>query len=232
MTELERLRGLDQPEWMLQELVSKGSRRKLVLLGAAFCRQIHNLFIDKRTLAAIEMIERWADCEKVDDLRRARVLANRSVRWIESCTSRIRNFDPRENSTELNAAMAVWQMALLDRYQPLSNVITFLYGTAQDDRSRMGLRATLGELLCDVFRTHFLPITFDPRWLTSTVLDLARSFFEGGPRQAGGDLAGLPILADALMDAGCDDEELLAHCRGEGPHVRGCWVLDLILGKN
>jgi hypothetical protein len=42
----------------------------------------------------------------------------------------------------------------------------------------------------------------------------------------------LPILADALLDAGCDDEELIQHCRTEGPHVRGCWVIDLILSKD
>jgi hypothetical protein len=41
----------------------------------------------------------------------------------------------------------------------------------------------------------------------------------------------LPILADALIDAGCDDEAILGHCRGPGPHVRGCWVADLVLGK-
>lgn len=41
----------------------------------------------------------------------------------------------------------------------------------------------------------------------------------------------LPILADALEDAGCDNAEILDHCRGPGPHVRGCWVVDLILGK-
>ena len=41
----------------------------------------------------------------------------------------------------------------------------------------------------------------------------------------------LPILADALEDAGCDNADILAHCRGPGPHVRGCWVVDLILGK-
>jgi hypothetical protein len=41
----------------------------------------------------------------------------------------------------------------------------------------------------------------------------------------------LPILADALEEAGCTDAEILAHCRSEGPHVRGCWVVDLILGK-
>jgi hypothetical protein len=41
----------------------------------------------------------------------------------------------------------------------------------------------------------------------------------------------LPILADALEDAGCDSAKVLAHLRGEGPHVRGCWAVDLILGK-
>jgi hypothetical protein len=41
----------------------------------------------------------------------------------------------------------------------------------------------------------------------------------------------LPILADALEEAGCKDAEILAHCRGPGPHVRGCWVVDLVLGK-
>ena len=42
----------------------------------------------------------------------------------------------------------------------------------------------------------------------------------------------MPILADALMDAGCDSEEVINHCRGPGPHVRGCWVVDLILSKD
>ncbi|OWK46791.1 hypothetical protein FRUB_00490 [Fimbriiglobus ruber] len=41
----------------------------------------------------------------------------------------------------------------------------------------------------------------------------------------------MPILADALEDAGCDNIDLLAHCRGTGPHVRGCWAIDLILDK-
>jgi hypothetical protein len=45
------------------------------------------------------------------------------------------------------------------------------------------------------------------------------------------DFSAMPILADALQDAGCDDPGVLAHCRDAGPHVRGCWVIDLLLGK-
>jgi hypothetical protein len=41
----------------------------------------------------------------------------------------------------------------------------------------------------------------------------------------------MPILEDALRDAGCDNEEIMSHCGSDGPHVRGCWVVDLILGK-
>jgi hypothetical protein len=64
-----------------------------------------------------------------------------------------------------------------------------------------------------------------PAWRTEAVVGLARGMYEGG------DFAAMPVLADALEDAGCADGEILVHCRGEGPHVKGCWVVDLILGK-
>jgi hypothetical protein len=66
---------------------------------------------------------------------------------------------------------------------------------------------------------------FDPRWRTSTTVGLARGMYEGR------DFAALPILADALEDAGCDRAELLGHLRAEQPHFRGCWAVDLVLGK-
>ena len=47
----------------------------------------------------------------------------------------------------------------------------------------------------------------------------------------GGDYGGLPVLADALEEAGCTDADLLAHCRSGGGHLRGCWAVDLLLGK-
>src|SRR5262249_17270704 len=65
-----------------------------------------------------------------------------------------------------------------------------------------------------------------PSPMAVNVADLARTIYDDRSFDR------LPILADALMDAGCADEQLLAHLRSPGPHVRGCWALDLILGKN
>jgi hypothetical protein len=76
-----------------------------------------------------------------------------------------------------------------------------------------------------IFGSPFRPIVFDPKWRTEDVLGLALGIYEDGAFDR------LPMLADALMDAGCDDEQILGRCRSDGPHVRGCWVVDLVLGK-
>jgi hypothetical protein len=80
-------------------------------------------------------------------------------------------------------------------------------------------------IIRDLFGNPFRLVAFDPRWRTSDVLGLARAIYEDRAFDR------MPILADALMDAGCADDQVLAHCRGDGPHVRGCWVVDLVLGK-
>ena len=76
----------------------------------------------------------------------------------------------------------------------------------------------------DIFGNPFRPVSFAPAWLTSTVTTLARQMYDSR------DFSAMPILADALQDAGCDNADILNHCRSGGPHVRGCWVLDRILG--
>jgi hypothetical protein len=78
----------------------------------------------------------------------------------------------------------------------------------------------------DLVPNPFLPLTWNPDWFTSTVRDLARTMYEAH------EFGVMPILADALQDAGCDDEQILNHCRGARWHARGCWVLDAILGKS
>ena len=77
----------------------------------------------------------------------------------------------------------------------------------------------------DVFGHHFRRVIFDTSWRTEAVVGLARGMYKSR------DFGPMPLLADALEDAGCSDAAVLAHCRGDGPHVRGCWVVDLVLGK-
>jgi hypothetical protein len=80
------------------------------------------------------------------------------------------------------------------------------------------------QLLRDIFQP-FCPVFLDPSWLTPTALSLAHSVYEDSTFDH------LPILGDVLEDAGCTDRAILDHCRGPGPHVRGCWAVDVLLGK-
>jgi hypothetical protein len=92
-----------------------------------------------------------------------------------------------------------------------------------------GAAAAEAAAVCGLFRcvvgNPFRPVALDQSWLTPTVRALAQGIYQ----DRGFDR--LPILADALQDAGCENADILTHCRGPGPHVRGCWVVDLVLGK-
>ena len=100
------------------------------------------------------------------------------------------------------------------------------------------------ELLRDVFGNPFHPVALDPDWRTAPAVSLARRMYDAH------DFGGMPDLADALQDGGCENERILDHCRYSSPlgvvhggppaagrasrtspHVRGCWVVDLVLGK-
>lgn len=74
----------------------------------------------------------------------------------------------------------------------------------------------------------FRPITIDPLWRTwndGLIVQMAQNMYEER------DFNDLPILSDALIDAGCSNQDIIDHCRSKEPHVRGCWVVDLLLGK-
>jgi hypothetical protein len=82
-------------------------------------------------------------------------------------------------------------------------------------------------VLRDIFGNPFRSVAFSPAWRTSTAIGIATLMYD--TRNFGA----MPILADALQDAGCEDDAILSHCRDEnGIHVRGCWVVDLVLGKS
>jgi hypothetical protein len=82
-------------------------------------------------------------------------------------------------------------------------------------------------ILRDIFGNPFRPVAFHPSWQTETAVLLAKGMYESR------DFGALPILADALQDAGCENEDILNHCRdAKQVHARGCWVVDLVLGKS
>jgi len=88
------------------------------------------------------------------------------------------------------------------------------------------LLETYATYLREMFGNPFHPVTLDPSWLTSSVIALAQGIYEDRAFDR------MPILGDALMDADCDNEDILNHCRQSGEHIRGCWLLDSLLGRN
>jgi hypothetical protein len=117
-----------------------------------------------------------------------------------------------QNAAKGETALALW---LVSGWWP--GVKTELAGEA--------LPTSWRPLFDDVFGDAFRPVAFEPVWRTDTAVSLARQMYESR------DFSPMPILADALQDAGCDDGQLLGHCRGPGPHIRGCWAVDLVLAK-
>jgi hypothetical protein len=88
------------------------------------------------------------------------------------------------------------------------------------------------DLLRDILGNPFRPVAVSSAWLTPQVVAVAQAAYDQREPPAGTlDVARLAVLADALEEAGCTDQTVLDHLRGPGPHVRGCWVVDLILGK-
>lgn len=111
-------------------------------------------------------------------------------------------------------------------------IAQLVYGAyAQDTSWHRRVPAALhsADLIRDVFGSPFPPLPqqrFRRAWQTSTTVALARPMYDGR------DFTALPILGDALQDAGCDDPVILAHCHDRtAVHARGCWVVDLVLGK-
>jgi hypothetical protein len=204
------------------------SPRKLRLFAVECCQKIRPLTRDVHTSKALDVATQVAEgfafpeslkAESATAMNAARTALREHYRLVEIAAYHAAlaigwaTFeDPLcawDASTECAKAL---RAAALDR-------------SHGDDDFTERVRAEQAELLRDIFGNPFRPVTLDPRWLTSTVLDLARIIYDERVYER------MPILADALMDAGCDSEEILSHCRGPGPHVRGCWVVDLLLAR-
>src|SRR5262245_36112212 len=207
MTEAEWLTSAD-PEKMLAFLSGKVNDRKLRLFACACCRRLWPFLTDPRSRRALAVAEAYADGEAGDEaLRIAEALARDA--WKDPAGA-----------------------AACDVVQAYAPAAATLASNHVSWAGRENLRATElavnARLLRDVFGNPFCSVALEPSWLSwggGCVRAMARAIYD---ERRFDDLL---VLADALEDAGCTDEAILSHCRQEGPHVRGCWVLDLLLGK-
>jgi hypothetical protein len=166
----------------------------------------------------------WLACEdSIEVLRGAPGLLARerfSLWWLACCRHRWAALSGREK-----AAIEKVERLRGTPSPELSRKFAGAMYTAS--RSRPNPTAEFARLLREVFGNPFRPVSFNPAWRTDTAVSLARGMYDSR------NFGAMPILADALQDVGCEDEQILNHCRdATAPHVRGCWVCDLVLGKN
>jgi hypothetical protein len=237
---------MTEPEWntasdstpMLEFLQGRASDRKLRLFAVACCRRIWGLIPDGRSHAAVDVAERYADgLASLTEL--TVVLENAKVAYKEGQEAFYgmrRDIPPPHSTAPLAAAM---QAAYPEAWQVNGAYRSAAYGVFSNPRSYTQAAvnsavapefAAQAAVLRDIFGPlPFRPVTIDPSVLASwndwLVVRLAQAIYD---ERRWGDL---PVLGDALLDAGCDSDEVVAHCRAGGEHTRGCWVLDLLLGK-
>ena len=199
-------------------------RRKQRLLSCAMCRLLKSRFTNPRFEATVRLVEQHVDGvvpEQVIDRRK---------RQIENLLCAM---EGPGQSTPVSKKYR--SMSILRTLCSSDSFYLFHYGNVPDEvisegrsfgkKIEASIRQGYRLLLHDIFGNPFRPVAFDPAWRTATAVGLAERMYESR------DFSAMPILADALEDAGCDHPDVLVHCRGDGPHVRGCWVVDLVLGK-
>jgi hypothetical protein len=222
MTEAEWLACTD-PKSMLEFLLDKASDRKLRLFACACCRRIWQLLSDERSRGAVEAAERFVDGKaQKNEWRRAAFQANAVS---EKLHAKAISEETHASKASYYAAAAALLLTVKN-ISPRGSADWAAAATYFHLGSTMAIQeAAQARLLRCIAGNPFRPVTFYPDWGTDTAVVLARQMYDAR------EFSAMPILGDALQDAGCDNEDVLNHCRGPGSHVRGCWVVDLVLGK-
>jgi len=241
VTEKEWLESSD-PAAMLDFLQGTASSRKLRLFACACCRRVWPHFRDDIAWRAVEVAERYADllanhdelvaaADAVDVLVMETLIRDGAITLAFATAKAASGAANMENeggdpvTAAERAAFAVYRAGFNATHGIWEQAYYLHLDSATRDNPEIAAQC---ELLRCVFGNPFnraSPDLFALGLAHRELRPLARSIYE---EQA---FARLPILAESLEDADCSDAAILAHCRGSGPHVRGCWVVDLLLGK-
>jgi hypothetical protein len=240
-----------EPQTMLDWLQVTGKLydRKARLFAVAVCRRIWSLLIDKRSRRAVETAERFADGRATE--RALQAAYNRAYDADEEIGEGTDSPAFQDAPGEFEDRVALEGAATAATTSASAKMTEAPALAASLAARAVGFKepgprwkaAILGEareqaaLLRCIFGNPFRPPTpLDPAWLAwggGTVQRLAEAAYEERQLPSGHlDRARLAVLADTLEESGCGDASLLGHLRSPGPHVRGCAVIDALLGKS
>jgi hypothetical protein len=222
------------PRRLLDCVGHRATDRQLRLFAVACCRRIWLLLTDERCRRAVETAERFADgLAGADELESAHRTAkaaqesgcpgapvNATASTLEPCRGRF-GYDA-EHPVMIDVREAASRAASQWANSRPGN------GGAEWTEILRAERLAQCNLLRDIFGNLHFDAGLGPCWFPHqdvAVASLARDIYQGG------DFSRLPLLADSLEQGGCDTREILDHCCGSALHVRGCWVVDLVLGN-
>jgi hypothetical protein len=187
--------------------------RKLRLFACACCRRVWKLLVDERSRKAVEVGEAFAN-EAVEE--RELEAAGKAAHVAAAELSHV-SYDEAAFAASFCATVKTSLLPAASR--------RVLAAVEQKDQER----AVQATILRDIVGNPFHPTRINPDWLVfngCTIAEIALAIYENQSYER------LPILADALEDAGCSDSVILLHCRNDEHHWRGCWVVDLLLDRD
>jgi hypothetical protein len=189
---------------------------------------------------------RWTELEGLEHCRSAVLIAERFADGLASpeelrraCQAayedHCRHFGPELGLIGIDAVLAAeedpWEFAknLYSQSTEYYSVVPLVADLREQQALKEWIEAWHARcvsLVHDIYGNPFQPVAINPAWLSSDVISVTQGIYED---RAFGRMS---ILGDALEEAGCDNADILVHCRSRAEHVRGCWVLDAILGKS
>jgi hypothetical protein len=206
---------------MTRKLVlTKGTERKLRLFACGCCRRVWDSLLDERSRNAVEAAEKFVEA-RTNEERRLLPVARRAAVDAEKSL--------RDHASRAARATVGRSSFVAGSHASVCAARVIAMSIEERDYAE---RAVQAHLLRDIFGNPFHLVSLDPAWRTPVVLALAQAAYDNRILPAGTlDPDRLAVLSDALEEAGCGDADILAHLRRPGQHVRGCWVVDAILGK-
>ncbi len=223
MTHDQWLRCATDPTWMINAIRNRVSARKLRLFAVACAQQVfpHVLTPFRAPIMdMLEMAERYAE----GNATAAELLAIQNVFRFNEDT-RV-GYEVCVQDAHAAARRTLQEAPNVVLRSDQGEVLHRLRDPYEADALREAEQSKQTTLARCIFGNPLKKFTFSVNWCTTNTVALAQRIYDER------DFTLLPILADALQDAGCDDERFLGHCHAPGPHARGCWGVDRLLGRS